>query len=165
MSISVTTDIILDVARAADPQRLKAAIRKLENAGGETAGAEFAALLAQPDAKGAQSTPQGRSTHTPSASHPAASKARTQIEADPTEAAYRALGGVLLQKTFETAMPDKTASVFGKGVAGSTWKSLLTQHLAESMSGALFRLPKTPDRLRADAAATPSGATATAAMT
>jgi len=106
MGIRVSTDLVLDVMRAAEPQRLAAAHQRL--AGG--------ARLAS-----AETANQGQS---PAAQQAARIKAHQQFEA------------VMLRSFTEQMMPKDASSLYGEGTAGDIWRSLqvdlMSQQIAKS---------------------------------
>lgn len=55
--------------------------------------------------------------------------------------AYRGLGSVFLQKTLEAMLPDQGGLAASKGAAASIWKSMLAQHLADSLASRVFQQP------------------------
>ncbi len=158
MSINPATDIVLDVARAADPARYKRAVARLD----ATAGAGFADSLAAeatPPARPPQRTAAvgaplnilpavARTAHdavpaptqtatagTAAPQHvrrpaPKASDAAT----DRTAATYRQFEAMALANMLQAAMPGDDDSFFGKGVAGSTWKTMLVDQIATELA-------------------------------
>lgn len=131
--IAISSDIIADVAAAADPQRARAALRRLESLAAP-ATHNFASLVhsSAPPRRDRQviapaQVRPGRETPT----------TRGQAGEDPAAAAYRALGGVLLQKMFETMLPNLGTEA-GRTAAASMWKSMLAQQLADSVSASIF---------------------------
>lgn len=128
MSISPPSDIVLDVARAADPARYQEASAKLSTPGGadpaafddafRTAGASVHMPL---DARGTLTALQ-----TDSAVSKAAGKS------DP----YKTFEAFVLRQFVEKMMPDKAKSVFGKGNAGGIWKSMLAEQIGAEISKA-----------------------------
>jgi len=161
MSISPASDLILDVARAADPQKAAATTRALATAGNEQLqGADFANALDQ-------TATAWRSTRDFSYQNPIASKNSVQSAA--SKAAV-GLESVLLKSFVDQMLPKDAVEVFGSGVAGDCWKSMLAEKIANEMarSGALklaSRLFEThPDLLHSSKQASPaqSGAQASA---
>ncbi len=149
MSISPATDIVLDVARAADPARYKRAVARLD----ATAGAGFADSLAAEEIAPARPAQEAAATGAPldilpprtaddavPAQAPGATadvrKPAPQADdtkADKAAATYRQFEAMALANMLEAAMPsDET--FFGKGVAGDTWKSMLIDQIAGEMA-------------------------------
>lgn len=139
MAISPPTDLIMDVARAADPRRAQEAARKLASYAGAPAG-DFATLVARPASGGPPVTSFGwRGPISPHATD-SAPRARPKIAStgDAVTDAYRALGALLIQKMVEGALPNKTGA-FGKGIAGDAWKSMLAEQVARHAAAAAFQ--------------------------
>jgi hypothetical protein len=126
MAISPVSDLILDVARAADPQKASAASRALGS--GESAPAEFSATLKQaapPVDAGSYAYRNPASTITPAMT--------------PARKAAAGLESVLLTSMIEEMLPKDAADVYGSGVAGDVWRSMLSEKIANEVakSGAL----------------------------
>jgi flagellar protein FlgJ len=126
MSINPATDIVLDVARAADPARYRRAAAKLD----ATDGSGFADTLAAAEA----SVPAGPPVTVPPPQH-APVVARHEGGAGTGRAAdtYRQFEAMALANMLESAMPS-SENFFGKGVAGDTWKSMLIDQIATQMA-------------------------------
>ena len=121
MSINPATDIVLDVARAADPARYKRAVAKLDAA----AAAGFAdSLSAEETAPARAAIRPAETVAVPKPTHDPAAKAK---------ATYRQFEAMALANMLEAAMPSDS-NFFGKGVAGDTWKSMLIDQIAEQMA-------------------------------
>lgn len=133
MSINPPSDIVLGVARAADPGAYRAAAEKLERIGTAASSvtsepipqsANAAKLSAQADGKGLNSTAGTR---------PAGLRSTPQTPADKAKA-YEQFEGFLLQTFVEAMLPKDAPNVFGSGPAGDIWKSMMAQYLAEEMA-------------------------------
>jgi len=139
--LAISGDIISEVAAAADPIRAAAARRRLEALSNDSVG-HFASLV----------EPSQRPLSKPLAAHapatvtppPRSVSPRRQGSADPVASAYQALGGVLLQKTFEAMMPKLAGLSGANSSASSIWSSMLAQQLAESVSASVFHLSRGP---------------------
>lgn len=126
MSISLPTDIVMDVAKAAEPARYQAAVAKLSAPGDpaaftDTMQAAGLALHMPLDAAGALTTLKNQTT-----------LAGTGPGSDP----YKKFEGLVLQQFVEAMMPDKSETVFGKGNAGSIWKSMLSEQIGQQIAKA-----------------------------
>lgn len=125
MSIKPPSDIVMDVARAADPSRYQEAAAKLSQPGDPAAFASAAAEAARE---------AGLSTHMPldATSRLTSLKNDTALKgaADP----YRKFEGQVLSQFIEAMMPDKSESVYGKGNAGGIWKSMLAEQLGQQVA-------------------------------
>jgi hypothetical protein len=126
MSIFPTTDIVADVARAADPQRLHAAMRRLADAspGASPGAADFATYLTD----SAQRTTAAAKPANPS---PVDRNARQPAGLGQIAQQFEAF---LLQSFLETLLP-KDDHAFGGGTAGNIWRSMT----AEQIGGQLAR--------------------------
>ena len=128
------SDLIVDVARAADPARAATVTRRLETLGstGAAQSPDFAnALTAAGSLPSARPNVAGASRLLSAAAPPAvasrADKARVQFEA------------TLLNSFVSEMMPNEDSSVYGGGYAGDMWRSLLSEKVADQIakSGAL----------------------------
>ena len=115
MAISPPSDIVLDVARAADPAALEAARARLMSIGG----AKNAEAFSQAASSTARAEQVGRvATRTP--------------EAD----SYVKFEAMVLQNFIEKMLPSQAESVYGTGIAGEMWKSFLAQQIGTQMAEA-----------------------------
>lgn len=127
-----------DVAAAADLRRAEAARRRL----GSLAGFDKTQFRNLIDTTAGPTQYRSGKESSPTL---AARKSSSQAPAEgPVDAAYRALGAVLLQKAFEKMLPDQSGIVASKGAASSIWKSMLAQQLADSVATSVFRPPGSP---------------------
>lgn len=131
MSIAPPSDIILDVAQAADPQRLQAATTKLNAMAVASGGAavDFQSLLASAAARpspaaGAAASPTAAGS-TLLASHPAT--------VTPPMSPYRKFEAVLLQ-TFVQDMLPKDENLFGDAASADACRSMLAEQLANQLA-------------------------------
>lgn len=143
MSIQPISDIVLDVANAADPARVAAVKQRLA----EAAGGDFASLLgvAPP----------------PSASFSWSEQAKARFFSAPTgapeksggaEQAKRGLETLVAKMMFETLLPKEGETTFGKGTAGGVWRSMLADRLATEVTrGKGLGLLKDVSLIRGDA--------------
>lgn len=107
LAISPPSDIVLDVARAAEPEKLEAARARL-------ASRTAAAGLARAFSAGDPGNP---------------SIAAGTDKADATAGTYRKFEAMVLSTFVQEMMPKHANSVFGEGLSGDMWKSLLSQQL------------------------------------
>ena len=119
MAISPPSDLVLDVSMAANPETMRAAAEKLR---GMTPGVAAA--------KG------------PSREDFASLKAAGATEATPAEAvashmkAYKKFEAFMLQSFVETMFTGDNEAVFGQGIAGDYWKSMMAEAIANKMADA-----------------------------
>jgi len=108
LAISPPSDIVLDVARAADPADVRKAHAELLNRTGgtdaafEAAGTASVAARAPKPADGAGS--------------------------------FKRFEAMVLQTFIETMLPKDAEGVYGKGFAGDMWKARMAEHLADVVS-------------------------------
>ena len=109
LAISPPSDIVLDVARAVEPSALEAARVKLASRSGGTTSSDVFSLT---EAIG---------------NRPASTK---------TEAAepFKRFEAMVLQTFIQNMLPKDAGAVYGKGMAGDMWKSLLAEQLAGVMA-------------------------------
>ncbi len=115
LSISPPSDIVLDVARAADPAAMRAAAARLQPA---PADGKFDAALA---AAGLP-RPGAATTLRPQPQIP------SQIPP-----AYRDFEAMVLANLFTSALP-KDDGLFGAGSGGDMWKSVFVQEIGKSIA-------------------------------
>ncbi|MFG1400479.1 rod-binding protein [Xanthobacter sediminis] len=164
MGISPPTDLVVDVMKNADTSRVRQVVNKLQalSAGGAaefsatmvktgTSGASSNAGVAD-KADGASLTDDeqararalsmipagvafsGTSLTTLRNAHALSGRSVDQFAtAQPQAAALKKFEGMVLSKFLDTMMPA-TSSVFGKGTAGSTWKTMLTEKMGEAIA-------------------------------
>lgn len=123
MSISPPTDIVLDVARAADPTRYQVAAERLSRMSSTVPSEPFSETLES--VASATRPPPSRTAAAPVSAHDPAAAARK---------AYQGFEAMTLQTFIEAAMPDDDSAVYGSGTAGSVWKSMLSEQIANQMA-------------------------------
>ena len=115
MAISLPSDIVLDVARAVEPAGVEAARAELaRRSGGASAG----------DAPGVFSLTEATADRTSAAAG-----------AEPaTPESFKRFEAMVLQTFIQNMLPKGAGEVYGKGVAGDMWKSLMAEQLAGVMA-------------------------------
>lgn len=108
MAITAMGDLVLDVMRAADPDAAEAARAKLAAFADKASGAQFS--IASDAAPASQ-----RST-------------------DATPEAFMRFEAMVLQSFFQTMLPKDTDSVYGGGMAGEMWQTLLAEQLGTTVA-------------------------------
>lgn len=140
MAISPPSDIVLGVARAVDPSSFEAAAQRLARMGAVAApasvpasesaaapsAADWKALVMKLEATAGQSQPpvsplQLASTHTGTV---------TTAKSSP----FKQFESFVLQSFVESMLPQDAESVFGGGIAGQYWKSMMAEKLAEQLA-------------------------------
>jgi peptidoglycan hydrolase FlgJ len=131
VAIRPPSDLVLDVATAADPARLKAAQEQLGKTNPGGAGAAFQAALANAGGAATAAAPAQ------SAKTAVAQTLRNapMIRKDTSEAKAREkFEAYFLQSAVQEMLPKDAESVFGAGLAGDIWKSMLAEQLAAEMA-------------------------------
>lgn len=121
MSIFPANDMIVDVARAADPTKRDLATRRLAAL---SQGADFGPMSAELR-QGRLQTQGVRTLQT-------AAQQRTPSAADP----IRKFEAFILQSFIEQMLPKDTENVYGHGLAGDIWRSLMAEHMATRITEA-----------------------------
>ncbi len=104
-------DIVMDAGRVADPQAVADARMKLAAtaAGRAATGGAFQAASAQSTLPAPETGPR---------------------------AAFEKFESFVLQTFIQSMLPQDTESVYGEGLSGDMWKSLLAEHIAADMTKA-----------------------------
>ncbi len=134
MSISPTSDLILDVARAADPAKAQATARAL--AAGSAGGASASAGL-DPSADFSKAFDSvAAAPVTPSWSYSYKNPVMSSHGAveTPAHKAEVGLESVYLKQFVEEMLPKDAVDVFGSGVAGDCWKSMMAEKIADEIA-------------------------------
>ena len=130
MAFSPRTDVILEVASAADPSRATLAAQRLNALAGSNApAADFVSSLDQA-AAAANATPaplpggaDARSRLAEAAGGPdKLGQAKTQFEA------------MMLNSFVSELLPKDTGEVFGQGMAGDMWRSMLAEQVSTQIA-------------------------------
>ena len=148
-------DIVLGVALAADPQKYRAAVERLQRLGAErvaSASADPAAFSATVERARAESALAP--LRVPAGSPPPFSAASSQTR--PAADAFGQLEAFVLQTFIQSMLPKNAQHVFGKGTAGEVWKSMLAEKLgAEIARSGQLGIAKRLAAGRLELAATP----------
>jgi peptidoglycan hydrolase FlgJ len=130
MAFNPRTDVILEVASAADPSRATVAAQRLNAlAGSNAATADFAADLDRAAAPGSATTAPLANAADMRPHLPAApggpdklGQAKTQFEA------------MMLNSFVSEMLPKDTGEVFGQGMAGDMWRSMLAEQVSTQIA-------------------------------
>jgi peptidoglycan hydrolase FlgJ len=127
VSIGPVSDIVLDVARAADPAKSRAAAEKLSHLDGviEPTNAGFELVLANTKMPASVSWPSRTGASVKSIGQLPSVDARTK--------AYKGLEQLVLKNLVENMLPHESAGFFGSGTAADIWRSMLADRLATEM--------------------------------
>jgi peptidoglycan hydrolase FlgJ len=118
VAITPPSDIVLDVARAADPDRYRAAVERL------------ARLRSTAEAS---APPAAEFTVPPP---PASPRPDASVHAQPRRQldAYGQFEAFVLQSFLQSMLPHNATNVFGKGTAGEFWRSMLAERMGEELA-------------------------------
>jgi hypothetical protein len=122
MAISPPSDLILDVAKAADPTEIREASNRLKSiaASGDGSGFSLAFDSARSGAPSGTSFDMFRSGSVDTG-------ASQKSPAEKFEA-------MILTQFVETMLPKDAEMVFGKGTTGEIWKSMLAEQVAGQLA-------------------------------
>ncbi len=120
MAIAPPSDIVLDVARAADPACYRQAVDELSRLRATTAAANgTAAASGTSGASNAGATGAGN----------AAPPGRRRLDA------FGQFESFILQSFLQSMLPTGATNVYGRGMAGSVWRSMLAEQLGNQLAG------------------------------
>jgi len=132
MIVTATPDLVLDVLEAADPVAQRAATAKLDAL--KPSDADFAATMEAEVGKAKAAADRSVTTMS-GAQLDVANGAPVQvIKAPASGEVYRKFEAFILQTFVETMLPKDSEEVFGKGTAGSVWKSMLAEQLGSQLA-------------------------------
>ncbi|MBQ0710516.1 MULTISPECIES: rod-binding protein [unclassified Ochrobactrum] len=122
MAINPPSDLVMDVARAADPQAYRMAAERLK----------------APSASGTMvASAAGGLTRDNFASFSDSLAAGVSVRPDAQNAvnpAYRKFEAFMLQSFVQSMFTSDTTATFGKGIAGEYWKSMMAEAMANKMA-------------------------------
>ena len=138
MATDPSSDIVLEVAKAADPMRAAAVAQRLNSLAGAASvdGADFAQTLAATAADSASPSAAAAVSAIPGAADArarfaAAAADSADARADKVKTGFES---VMLNSFVSEMMPKDTESVFGQGLAGDMWKSMLADQVSRQMA-------------------------------
>lgn len=136
MTVAPIQDLIADVMAAADPASQRVAAGRLERLA-STTDRNFAAAIDQKiEAAGLQpggalaadgGAPGGRGVVDSTGHAPI-------VKATNGKGAYRKFEAFILQMFVESMLPKDATDVFGKGTAGTVWRSMLAEQIGNEMA-------------------------------
>lgn len=135
MSISPPSDILLGVAKAADPQKYRQAVEKLARASG-TSASEAETALTGAIGEAVASTPARRAPV--SSAIDSTGRFNSAFRVDQVGQAKKDPGkefeAFFLQTAIESMLPKDSKTLFGTGPAGDIWKSMLAEQIARELA-------------------------------
>jgi flagellar protein FlgJ len=133
MIVTATPDLVLDVLEAADPVAQRAATAKLDAL--KSSDADFAATMDAEVNKAAAAAADKSAANMAEAQSGVVNGAPVQVIKKPASGeVYRKFEAFILQTFVETMLPKESEEVFGKGTAGSVWKSMLAEQLGNQLA-------------------------------
>jgi hypothetical protein len=143
VAITPPSDIVLDVARAADPERYRAAVERLSRLRAATAAGEASSPPAAREGRLAPATPL--SVGSPVSTTAPLRQPRSRLDA------YGQFEAFVLQSFVQAMLPKNATNVYGRGTAGEVWKSMLAEKIGEELArsgqvGIAQRLAAGPNR-------------------
>jgi peptidoglycan hydrolase FlgJ len=125
MAFNPRTDVVLEVASAADPSRATLAAQRLSALAGPNAPtADFAANLDRAAAGSATTAPLANAADARSR------LAEAQGGPDKTRQAKTQFEAMMLNSFVSELLPKDTGEVFGQGMAGDMWRSMLAEQVS-----------------------------------
>ncbi len=128
MSIQPLSDIVLDVANAADPTKALAASERLARFASAPDSAWFASAL------GAAAKPDSETAVRTRLSTMGAPTNGVTKPVDARTKAYKGLEALVLQNLVETMLPKDAGAYFGESAGSDMWRSLLSQRIGEQLA-------------------------------
>jgi peptidoglycan hydrolase FlgJ len=126
VAIVPPTDLVLDVARAANPDAYRVAAERLARLRASQPSTEvFMPQAAPAPANRTQSTDPAVA-----ATNPASAAGSPRRRLDP----YGQFEAFVLQSFVQSMLPKNAANVFGKGSAGEFWKSMLAEKMGDELA-------------------------------
>jgi peptidoglycan hydrolase FlgJ len=133
MIVTATPDLVLDVLEAADPVTQRAATAKLDAL--KSSDADFAATMDAEVNKAAAAAADQSAANMAEAQSGVVNGAPVKVIKKPASGeVYRKFEAFILQTFVETMLPKESEEVFGKGTAGSVWKSMLAEQLGNQLA-------------------------------
>ncbi|HVQ72004.1 MAG TPA: rod-binding protein [Bradyrhizobium sp.] len=136
MIVTPTPDVVLDVLEAADPATQRAATAKLDALKSPYAG--FAATMDSEVSKAAATARAAADQSTKAVqSEPGSPNAAAPVQvikASSPGDVYRKFEAFVLQVFVETMLPQQSQDLFGKGTAGTVWRSMLAEQLGNQLA-------------------------------
>ncbi len=129
MAISPPSDIVLDVARAADPEKYRLAAERLARLRATAPGTE-AFMPPATQARAAASAGVANTPATPTRPLDAGASAQSRRRLDP----YGQFEAFVLQSFVQSMLPKNATTVFGKGSAGEFWRSMLAEKMGDELA-------------------------------
>ena len=131
MAINPPSDIVNDVARAADPAKYRVAAERLSQMAGAAPESDFGEIL-----NTAMAGPGRQISLDPYTVRTTFRNDTALSNSNKTGAAYQQFEAFVLQSFIESMLPKEAENVFGKGTAGGIWKSMMAEQMAAQIAKA-----------------------------
>ena len=134
MSILAISDLVLDVANAADPARRKMALDRLESLGKTAAPDRLLSGTGFADHVEAQSPPPAPFSDSVAAMRTTLDTPRDHPMPHNTQSGLQKFEAFILGSFIGLMMPKDNEAVYGKGMAGEMWQSLSAQYIGDAVA-------------------------------
>ncbi|PWB81684.1 MAG: flagellar biosynthesis protein FlgJ [Methylocystaceae bacterium] len=142
MSIFPATDLVAEVARAADPRRLNAAVTRLADLSSRKVKPEEFANLVEGASGAVKSAPPASSagatvdvSYGPAAGGGVRSSSGS-IESARASDVTEKFEAYIIQTCLQTILPQSEQGLFGRGTAGGVWRSMVAEQLGNQIAKA-----------------------------
>ena len=129
VAITPPSDIVLDVARAADPEKYRMAAERLARLRAAVPSTETFMPPAAPT-RAAMPADVANTAATPTRPLDAGASAQSRRRLDP----YGQFEAFVLQSFVQSMLPKNATTVFGKGSAGEFWRSMLAEKMGDELA-------------------------------
>ncbi|MBB4953938.1 Rod binding domain-containing protein [Agrobacterium vitis] len=127
MAISPSSDLVMDVVRAADPATMAEAQQKLQSA-------KASLQATRLNEKNAGFEVAMNTMNNAAANAGLGNRATNAMKTEDIPQHYRQYEGVILQNFISSMLPKDSEAVFGKGNAGEIWKSMMAEQIGNTIS-------------------------------
>ena len=129
VAITPPSDIVLDVARAVDPEKYRMAAERLARLRATAPSTETFMPPAAPT-RAAMPADVANTAATPTRPFDAGASAQSRRRLDP----YGQFEAFVLQSFVQSMLPKNATTVFGKGSAGEFWRSMLAEKMGDELA-------------------------------
>jgi peptidoglycan hydrolase FlgJ len=127
VAISPSSDLVLDVVRAADPTVMAEAQQKLQSA-------KASLQASRLNEKSAGFEVAMNTMNNAAADAGLGNRATNSIKTEDIPKPYRQYEGIVLQNFISSMLPKDSEAVYGKGNAGEIWKSMMAEQIGNTIS-------------------------------
>ncbi len=130
MSFFPATDLVMDVARAAEPHKVAAATKRLTDIGAQAAPTDFTKFL------GPQLTARAGAPQSGSLAPPASPFAKMESALSPAAQAAQKFEAFVLQGWLDAILPKQESGAFGVGAGANIWRGMMAEQLSLQLAKA-----------------------------